>query len=270
MHNRYVQAAHEARLNLSRLNAALKTIGLDPVPGPDLDAIPTVTPPSPEEVVVALRNIKGDPGASKTVQALAVRDWAANHPGIREAGSIAWADAWEHARALLPGILDTIRTRFREHGQALTDHARGALGVHDSLDDLDLSTIPTNTAHDAADAISHYRAAKALHAAWRTLALLHERMAGSPLSLYELTDPSQDQFNACYNSAPQGFPSADPWSIARKGWKLDLANSTRDAQQRRNTLRNTADAQATEARQTAVRRTLKGGGNVIRMEDVID
>ena len=41
MHNNYVQAAHEARLNLARLNAALKTIDLDPVPGPDLDAIPT-------------------------------------------------------------------------------------------------------------------------------------------------------------------------------------------------------------------------------------
>src|SRR5699024_1016135 len=81
-----------------------------------------------------------------------------------------------------------------------------------------------------------YRRATALHQAWRTLALRAAGEIGAPVSLYEMADPTLDQFRAAINAAPQNFPHKDVWSIARKGWALDLPERFRGAQERRASL----------------------------------
>ena len=234
--NNLLTLAHQARTHLATVNRALAAIEYDPLPGPELHSLPDIEAPTSSEVLDTLAKVKGDPGKSAALQALAVRDWAANHPALRDAEHHAWVTAWDHAKTLLPSLIDTIRGEYQDEGVRLAEYATGPLSGIEDLSTLDLATLPSRTAHHAADAIAHYRRATALHQAWRTLALRAAGMIGAPVSLYEMTDPTLDQFRAAINSAPQKFPLKDVWSIARKGWKLDLPEKFRGAQERRASL----------------------------------
>lgn len=240
--NNLVTLAHQARTHLATVNRALAAIDYDPMPGPEQHSLPDIEAPSSEEVLDTLAKIKGDPGKSTALHALAVREWAANHPALRDAEHHAWVRAWDHALTLLPSLIDTIRGEYRTEGLRLAEYAGGPLSGIEDLSTLDLATLPSRTAHHAADAIAHYRRATALHQAWRTLSLRAAGMIGAPVSLYEMTEPTLDQFRVAINAAPQQFPLKDVWSIARKRWKLDLPEKFRGAQQRRNAL--TAQDQA--------------------------
>jgi len=234
--NNLITLAHEARTHLSIVNRVLAAIGYDQLPGPELHSLPAIEAPSSSEVLDTLAKVKGDPGKSAALHALAVREWAANHPALRDAEHHAWVRAWDHAKTLLPSLIDTIREAYRDEGDRLAEYAGGPLSGIQDLSTLDLATLPSRTAHHAADAIAHYRRATALHEAWRTLSLRAAGMIGAPVSLYEMADPTLDQFRAAINAAPQQFPLKDVWSIARKGWKLDLPEKFRGAQERRASL----------------------------------
>ena len=234
--NNLVTLAHQARTHLHGVNRALAAIDYEPIPGPEQHNLPDIQAPTSEEVLDALSKIKGDPGKSTALQALAVREWAANHPALRDAEHHAWVRAWDHAKTLFPSLIDTIREGYRDEGVRLAEYATGPLSGIENLSTLDLATLPSRTAHHAADAIAHYRRATALHQAWRTLALRAAGMVGAPATLYEMADPTLDQFRAAINAAPQQFPLKDAWSIARKGWKLDLPEKFRGAQERRASL----------------------------------
>ena len=209
--------AHQARTHLATVNRALAAIEYDPLPGPELHSLPDIEAPTSEEVLDTLSKVKGEVGKSAALHALAVRDWAANHPALRDAEHHAWIRAWDHAKTLLPTLIDTIRGAYRDEGARLAEYATGPLSGIADLSTLDLATLPSRTAHHAADAIAHYRRATALHQAWRTLALRAAGEVGAPTSLYEMTDPTLDQFRAAINAAPQQFPLKDVWAIARKG-----------------------------------------------------
>ena len=255
--------AHQARTHLATANRVLAAIGYDPLPGPELHNLPEIHPPTPSEVLDALSGVKGDPGKSAALQALAVRDWAANHPALRDAEHHAWIRAWDHAKTLLPSLIDTIREAYRTEGVRLAEYAEGPLSGIEDLSTLDLATLPSRTAHHAADAIAHYRRATALHQAWRVLALRVAGMVGAPTSLYEMTEPTIDQFRAAINAAPQNFPLKDVWSIARKGWALDLPETFRGAQERRNALAAEDKAIDDAARTQALKSQTKTGGRLM-------
>lgn len=258
--NNLITLAHQARTHLATVNRALAAIDYDQMPGPEQHSLPDIEAPTPEEVLDALSKVKGDPGKSTALHALAVRDWAANHPALRDAESHAWVTAWDHAKTLLPSLIDTIRGAYRDEGDRLAEYAGGPLSGIQDLSTLDLATLPSRTAHHAADAIAHYRRATALHEAWRTLALRAAGEVGAPTSLYEMADPTLDQFRAAINSAPQQFPLKDVWSIARKGWKLDLPETFRGAQQRRASLMAQDKAIDDAARVQALKSQTRGGG----------
>ena len=234
--NNLLTLAHQARTNLATVNRALAAIDYDEIPGPEQHSLPEIHPPTPEEVLDTLAKVKGDAGKSAALQALAVREWAAGHPALRDAEHHAWVAAWDHAKTLLPSLIDTIREGYRTEGLRLAEYAEGPLSGVADLSSLDLATLPSRTAHHAADAIKYYRRATALHQAWRTLALRAAGEVGAPTSLYEMTEPTLDQFRVAINAAPQQFPARDVWAIARKGWALDLPEKFRGAQERRASL----------------------------------
>lgn len=258
--NNLTTLAHAARTNLATVNRALAAIEYDPLPGPEQQSLPDIEAPTSSEVLDTLAKIKGDPGKSTALHALAVRDWAANHPALRDAEHHAWVRAWDHAKGLLPSLIDTIRGAYRTEGLRLAEYAGGPLSGIADLSALDLATLPSRTAHHAADAIAHYRRATALHQAWRTLSLRAAGMVGAPTSLYEMTEPTLDQFRAAINAAPQNFPLKDAWSIARKGWKLDLPEKFRGAQERRASLMAQDKAIDDAARTQALKSQTRGGG----------
>lgn len=263
MRNNLIDLAHQARTHIAIVNRALAAIDYEPVPGPELHSLPDIQAPTPEEVLDTLAKVKGDPGKSTALHALAVREWAANHPALRDAEHHGWITAWDHARTLLPSLIDTIRGAYRDEGVRLAEWATGPLSGIEDLSTLDLATLPSRTAHHAADAIAHYRRATALHEAWRTLALRAAGMIGAPVSLYEMTAPTLDQFRAAINAAPQQFPLKDVWAIARKGWKLDLPEKFRGAQDRRNALMAQDKAIDDAARVQALKSQTKTGGHLM-------
>lgn len=261
--NNLINLANQARTHLYLVNRALAAIDYDQVPGPEQHSLPDIQAPTPEEVLDALSKIKGDPGKSTALQALAVRDWAANHPALRDAEHHAWVTAWDHAKTLFPSLIGTIRDEYRDEGVRLAEYATGPLSGIEDLSTLDLATLPSRTARHAADAIAHYRRATALYEAWRILALRAAGEIGAPVSLYEMTDPTLDQFRAAINAAPQQFPRKDVWAIARKGWKLDLPKKFRGAQQRRNALVAQDKAIDDAARVQALKSQTKTGGHLM-------
>src|SRR5699024_11845610 len=97
--------AHQARTNLATVNRVLAASDNEQVPGPELHSLPDVQAPTPEEVLDTLAKVKGDPGKSTALHALAVREWAANHPALRDAEHHAWVRAWDHAKTLLPSLI---------------------------------------------------------------------------------------------------------------------------------------------------------------------
>ena len=261
--NNLLTLAHQARTALALVNRALAAIEYDPVPGPELHSLPEIQAPTSSEVLDTLAKVKGDPGKSTALHALAVRDWAANHPALRDAEHHAWIRAWDHALTLLPSLIDTSREGYRDEGLRLAEYAEGPLSGIADLSTLDLATLPSRTAHHAADAIAHYRRATALHQAWRVLALRVAGMVGAPTSLYEMTAPTLDQFRAAINAAPQNFPRKDVWAIARKGWALDLPEKLHGAQERRASLTAQDKAIDDAARTQALKSQTKTGGHLM-------
>lgn len=261
--NNLVTLAHQARTHIGIVNRALAAIDYDQLPGPEPRNLPDIEAPTSEEVLDTLAKVRGEVGKSTALHALAVREWAANHPALRDAEHHAWVRAWDHALTLLPSLIDTIREAYRIEGLRLAEYATGPLSGIEDLSTLDLATLPSRTAHHAADAIAHYRRATALHEAWRTLALRAAGEVGAPITLYEMADPTLDQFRAAINAAPQQFPLKDVWAIARKGWKLDLPEKFRGAQDRRNALMAQDKAIDDAARTQALKSQTKTGGHLM-------
>lgn len=258
MNNILANNAHQARTRIGIINTALTDAGLDPIPNPDTSSIPKVTTPTAEEITTALLNTKGDPGNDKTLQALATRAWLAQHAAPQTLEDQAWIDHWQHfTHEQAPALLATIRDQYEETGTHLATAATGPLRGYRTLSDINLSTLPTPIARVAADVIPHYRHAAALHRAWRSIsAVLGTAQSGH---WSEQAAPTLEQYTEARDATPQTFPANDPWAIALKGWKLELAANFADAQNRRNTLNEHANNAEDQQRATSRRRGLMGG-----------
>ncbi|MFQ6483782.1 hypothetical protein [Brachybacterium epidermidis] len=254
-------AAH-ARTQLSRINSALENAGLDTIPAPDTTTVPTITAPTATEVAEAVLAAK-DPSTDKKVQALATRAWLAQNSGVKNLADERWMAAWDRFRTEQgPALLETIRDRYREAGEHLSAAATGPLREYGSLAQLDLGSLPTALAHEAAETISHYRHAVALHQAWVSVCA---GLAGQGRKSHwaEQGNPTLEQYRAAANSAPQTFPKNDAWSIVRKGWQLELAESFVHVGERRNALREQDQAIDEGARKKDITKSLAGGGFIV-------
>lgn len=238
MSNININAQHAAQREIASINRALASIGFEEVPGPDLAALPEITAPSPWEVAEAALKAK-DPATDKTVAALQQRAWLASQGAVQQMIYQAWDDARRDALSTLPGTLTKIQADYNRAGATLATAAEGPLRGHEDLGALDLSLLPANAVQGAADTVNAYMRTKTLLAAWRTLATAHSgRGMGQPAHWSQIAAPTAEQYAVAMEARPQRFPSnGDAWSIARMGWKLDLARNFTDAQQRRNAYR---------------------------------
>lgn len=258
MTNILANNAHQARTRTGTINSALTAAGLDPIPGPDTSSIPKVTAPTTEEITTALLSAKGDPGNDKTIQSLAARAWLAQHAAPQTLEDQAWTDHWQHfTKEQAPALLATIRDRYQEAGTHLATAATGPLRGYRTLSDVNLSTLPTPIARVAADVIPHYRHAVALHHAWRSISAV--LATAQPGHWSEQAAPTLEQYTEARDATPQTFPTNDPWAIALKGWKLELAANFADARKRRNMLSEHANNAEEQQRGHARRRSLLGG-----------
>lgn len=256
-----INNANTARISLSSINRVLASVGIDPFPGPDFDALPDVTAPTEDEISTALAGIKGDPGKSSAVQALATRAWLAGTSTAQALEHGAWVTAWDTARAAVPPLLEDIRDRYAEHAEKLSHAAQGDFKGTRDLDTLDLSTLDTRRAMKAGEVIQDYRAAKALHAAWRTIWATLQ--GGSATHWSEMARPSNHDYRAARDATPQTFPTPDPWSVARLGWTGVLPESLKAARQIRAEYQADANEADEHAARTARRSSLRGGGIIL-------
>lgn len=250
-----INNARDARIKLNAVNSALGKVGIAPFPGPDLTSLPDVSEPTRDEIHTAILKAKGDVGKSAEVQALAARAWLSSTGAAKSLEWGAEVAAWENAKAALPAINDEIREKYADVAERLREAATGPFKGTADLKTLDLHSLPTPLAKQAGAVIEDYRLAVALHGAWRAIwAALHE---GAPSHWAEVATPSNHEYRAARDATPQRFAAPDPWSVARLGWKGELAESLRGAQQRRAHYQTTAisaeQKQAQEARRTGLR-----------------
>lgn len=229
---------YDAQRGLANINRALASIGYDQVPGPDLDKLPNITAPTAQEIADAVLKAK-DPAADKAVAALQQRAWLADHGAVQQMTYQAWVDAHQAARDTLPGTLSRIQDDYNQAGATLANAAEGPLRAHEDLGALDLSLLPANAVQGAVDAVSAYIRTKTLLAAWRTIATAHSgQIMGQPAHWSQIAAPTPEQYATAIEARPQSFPSDnDAWSVARHGWKLDLAHNFAEGRQRRLDLR---------------------------------
>lgn len=242
MNNINIQAQHDAQREIASINRALTSIGYEEVPGPDLAALPDITAPSPREVAEAVLKAK-DPATDKTVAALSQRAWLVDQGAVKQMTYRAWVTAHQAARDSLPGTLTKIQSDYNQAGATLANAAEGPLRAHEDLGALDLSLLPANAVQGAVTAVNAYIRTKTLYAAWRTLATAHSRRgSGEPAHWAQIAAPTPEQYAVAIEARPQRWPSnTDAWSVARMGWKLDLAHDFAEARQRRNDLREHHD-----------------------------
>lgn len=256
-----INNAREARIKLAAVNRALTPIGYEPFAGADLATLPNVTEPTPDEIHDAITKVKGDVGKSAEIQALAARAWLASTGTAKGLEHGAWVTAWENARAAVPPLLEDIRDRYAEHAEKLSHAAQGDFKGTRDLDTLDLSTLDTRRAMKAGEVIQDYRAAKALHAAWRTIWATLQ--GGSATHWSEMARPTSDQYRTARDATPQTFPTPDPWSVARLGWTGVLPESLKAARQIRAEYQADANEADEHAARTARRSSLRGGGIIL-------
>ena len=252
-----INNAHAARIKLATINRALASVGIDPLPGPDLDALPDVTAPTEDEISAALATAKGDLGKSSAIQALAARAWLASTSTAQALEHTARVTAWDNARAALPPLLEDIRNRYADAAERLRAAATGDLKGISDLDSLDLATLDSRRIGAAGAAVQDYREAKALHGAWR--AIWATLQSGTPLHWTEMATPTNDEYAHARNATPQRFPTPDPWSVARLGWTGALPESLRAAGQRRADYQTAAERAEQQQAQESRRTGLRGG-----------
>ncbi|MGO1978186.1 hypothetical protein [Brachybacterium tyrofermentans] len=219
---------NNATRDLGNLNRIRGTINLDPLPGPDLDNLPDVTAPTPEEITRAVLAAKGSPGADKQVQALHTCSWLASTGALDALIADAWGQALTAAKATIPAVLDDVRAQYKEHGKVLMDAAQGRWkGVEK------IAQVATDPAARAL--VDAEQQATVLHIAWRHLSVALGHGAG-PARWSEFGTASIDHIWYAMNSRPQKFPNTDVWSVACAGFTLDLPENLNAAQARRNDL----------------------------------
>ena len=231
---------NNATRDLGNLNRIRGTIGLDPLPGPDLDNLPDVSAPTPEEIAQAVIAAKGDPGASSKVQALHTRAWLASTGALDALIADAWGQALATAKATIPATLDDVRTQYKEHGKVLMDAANGRWkGVEK------IAQIATDPA--ARPLVDAERQATVLHTAWRHLSVASGQNVGRA-TWAEFGTASVDHIWYALNSRPQKFPNTDVWSVACAGFTLDLPENLNAAAARRRDLIAAANAKDDDIR----------------------
>lgn len=256
-HSMIIAQGNTAQRNFQRINAALTAAAADPLDAPQIKEGPTILAPSVEEVATAVLAAK-DPSTDKAVAALAQRAFLAEHPALQTLPALSWTRAWDDARHTLPGILEDLASRYQALGQDLTDHARGPLGAYEDLGRLDLANLDARTANEAAAAIATFREMELVYAAWRTITTTLE--GGRKQHWSEVAAPSNSQYIEATTSTPPNFPSCDSWSVARHGWKHELAASLTDAHTARTAYSSNTDAVNASTRERKLKMSLLGGG----------
>lgn len=225
------------RAQLSNLASALRQVGLQL---PTAKALPAIKKPhaTAEDVLTAILeseepNPYADPRVIATVTECQARDLA-DFQMLHEIKQ-AEANAAE-VRAQHANLNTKLRELFAEHAATIETAAK-TLGTMKDPARINLSTASTSTARAAMDLMPALASLDRVIAAWGSL---HQFKSGhaidSRAKQFAYTNPTPEQWEALREE-----PS--PWEAARQGIALDLADTPREAGNRRTELMKTRQRQ---------------------------